>query len=188
MVERRQGLIVQLTEGDGLFYRMNLFYDLGRLCEIRLAYALAEELAPQRVTALAVSPGYMRTEAILDHFGVTEANWRDARNKDPYWQASETPFFVGRAVVALATDLQVREKSGGVYSSWRLAREYGFTDIDGSRPDLGQQLGEFPFGPPRTGLQWTLSHVSGAKRGRQRSNEGATSRGRAKASGTRPKH
>jgi NAD(P)-dependent dehydrogenase (short-subunit alcohol dehydrogenase family) len=166
LAEHRGGLIVQVTEGDGLFYRMNLFYDLGRMCEIRLAYALAEELAARGVTALALTPGYMRTEAILDHFGVTEANWRDAGNKDPYWLASETPFLVGRAVVALATDRYVFQKSGGLYSSWGLAREYGFTDVDGSRPDLGQQLSEFPFGPPRTGLQWTLSRLAESARPR----------------------
>jgi NAD(P)-dependent dehydrogenase (short-subunit alcohol dehydrogenase family) len=166
LIERRGGLIVQLTEGDRLFYRMNLFYDLGRLSEIRLVYALAEELAPRRVTALALTPGYMRTEAILDHFGVTEANWRQARNRDPFWQSSETPFFVGRAIVALATDRRMFQKSGGVYSSWGLAREYGFTDIDGSRPDLGQQMKEFPFGPPRSGLQWKLERLSEPKRAR----------------------
>jgi hypothetical protein len=111
----------------------------------------------------------MRTEAILDHFGVTEANWREGGKKDPHWLASETPCFVGRAVVALATDPHVLKKSGGVYSTWGLAREYGFTDIDGTRPDLGQQFSEFPFGPPRTGVQWTLSRLSeseGVKRRR----------------------
>jgi NAD(P)-dependent dehydrogenase (short-subunit alcohol dehydrogenase family) len=172
MVERRAGLIVQLTEGDALFYRMNLFYDLGRIAEIRLAYALAEELAPSRVTALAVTPGFLRTEAMLDHFGVTEANWREGARKDPNFIASETPFFVGRAIVALATDPRVREKSGGIYSSWGLAREYGFTDVDGSRPDFGkhadEHFGEFPFGPPRSGFQWTLSRLAEAEGTRRR--------------------
>jgi NAD(P)-dependent dehydrogenase (short-subunit alcohol dehydrogenase family) len=168
LIEHRGGLVVQITEGDGLFYRMNLFYDLGRMSEIRLAHALAEELAPHGATALALTPGYMRTEAILDHFGVTEANWRKGGKKDPHWLASETPFFVGRAVVALATDRHVFKKSGGLYSSWGLMREYGFTDVDGSRPDLGQQFSEFPFGPPRTGLVWTLSRLPEAKPARGR--------------------
>jgi NAD(P)-dependent dehydrogenase (short-subunit alcohol dehydrogenase family) len=159
MVARRSGLIVQLTEGDALFYRHNLFYDLGRVAEIRLAYALAEELAPHGVTALALTPGYMRTEAILDHFGVTEANWRDGVKQDPVFAVSETPCFVGRAVLALATDPDVARKSGGLYSSWALADEYGFTDVDGARPNLGQRF-EPPGGPPRTPFHWQLSRAS----------------------------
>jgi len=150
MIERGAGLIVQLTDGDGLFYRQNLFYDLGRLAEIRLAYALAEELAPRGITALALTPGYMRTEAILGGLGLTESNWREGIRHDPSFAASETPCFVGRAVVALATDPNVAGKAGGLYSSWGLAREYGFTDLDGSQPDLG----EVPNGRPRTGVTW----------------------------------
>jgi NAD(P)-dependent dehydrogenase (short-subunit alcohol dehydrogenase family) len=165
MVERRSGLIVQLTEGDALFYRMNLFYDLGRVSEMRLAYALAEELAPYGVTALALTPGYLRSEAMLEHFGVSEANWREGARKDPTFIASETPFFVGRAVAALAADPHVLKKSGGVYSSWGLAREFGFTDVDGSRPDFkkyaDENLGEFPLGRPRTAFRWTLSCEGG---------------------------
>jgi NAD(P)-dependent dehydrogenase (short-subunit alcohol dehydrogenase family) len=163
MVERRSGLIVQLTEGDTLIYRMNLFYDLGRISEIRLAHAMAEELAPHRVTALAVTPGFLRSEAMLEHFGVTEANWREGAKKDANFIASETPFFVGRAIAALAADPRIQEKSGGVYSSWGLAREYGFTDIDGSRPNFGkhaeEHFGQFPFGPPRTGFLWAVSRL-----------------------------
>jgi NAD(P)-dependent dehydrogenase (short-subunit alcohol dehydrogenase family) len=169
MVRRRSGLIVQLTEGDALFYRMNLFYDLGRVSEMRLAYALAEELAPHNITALALTPGYLRSEAMLEHFGVTEANWREGARKDPTFIASETPFLVGRAVVALAADPRVLEKSGGVYSSWGLAREYGFTDVDGSRPDLGryseEHLGEYPFGRPHTAVRWTLSRLADGEDG-----------------------
>jgi hypothetical protein len=116
------------------------------------------------VTALAVTPGFMRTEMVLDHFGVTEANWRDAGKKDPLFLSSETPFFVGRAIVALAADPRVHEKSGGLYSSWGLSREYGFTDIDGSQPDLGKQFEEHfngpPGGLPRTGFRWTISRIS----------------------------
>jgi len=160
MVERREGLIVQLTDGDALFYRMNLFYDLGRIAEIRLAYALAEELAPRGVTALALTPGYLRSEAMLDGFGVTEANWRDAVRKDPHFILSETPFLIGRAVVALATDPDVARRSGGLFSSWGLSEEYGFTDVDGTRPQERRHLtkhdGGPPGGPPRTPARWQL--------------------------------
>jgi NAD(P)-dependent dehydrogenase (short-subunit alcohol dehydrogenase family) len=169
MVEQRSGLIVQLTEGDALYYRQNLFYDLARVAEVRLAYAVAEELAPFGVTALAVTPGYLRSEAMLDHFGVTEANWKEAAKKDPNFLASETPFFVGRAVVALAADPRVADKSGGLYSSWGLAREYGLTDVDGSRPDLGALWAEQssgPFGPPNTGFRWAVSSFPREERAR----------------------
>ena len=163
MVKRKAGLIVQLTEGDSLYFRQNLFYDLGRIAEIRLAYALAEDLAPHGITALAVTPGYLRSEATLDTLGVTEANWRDAIKKDPNFIASETPCFVGRAVAALAADRNVARKAGGLFSSWALAEEYGFDDVDGARPNLGrhfaERYGEFPGGAPRTPTRWTLAHV-----------------------------
>jgi NAD(P)-dependent dehydrogenase (short-subunit alcohol dehydrogenase family) len=162
MVERRSGLIVQLTEGDTLDYRGNLFYDLGRLAEARLAFAMAEELAPHGVTALALTPGFLRSEAMLDHFGVTEANWREAARKYPDFIASETPLFVGRDVVALAADPRVSEKSGGLFSSWGLAREYGFRDSDGSQPDMGKRLAERAksVGATRTGFRWMVSRVA----------------------------
>jgi NAD(P)-dependent dehydrogenase (short-subunit alcohol dehydrogenase family) len=159
MVGQKSGLIVQLTEGDGLYYRQNLFYDLGRLTELRLAYALAEELAPHGVTVVALTPGYLRSEAVLDSHGVTEANWRDAIAKDPLFAESETPGYVGRAVVALATDINVQEKSGGLFSSWSLAKAYGFTDLDGRQPDLGgamEQAGGFG-GKPHTGRIWRVN-------------------------------
>jgi NAD(P)-dependent dehydrogenase (short-subunit alcohol dehydrogenase family) len=165
MVERGSGLIVQVTEGDALYYRMNLYYDLARLAEIRLAYAMAEELAPHGVTALAVTPGYLRAESTLEGFGVTEANWRDAIARDPNFAASETPCFIGRAVAALAADPHVARKAGGVYGSWTLAEEYGFTDVDGARPHFGRHLaehfGEAPGGPPRTPMRWRMTRVSG---------------------------
>src|SRR5262245_13330776 len=140
MIERRNGLIVEVGDGDTLGYRATLFYDLVKINVSRLAYAMAEDLAPHRVTALAITPGFMRTEMMLDHFGVTEANWREGANKDPNFIASETPFFVGRAIAALAADPDVIKKSGGLYSSWGLAKEYGFTDVDGSQPDIGAQI------------------------------------------------
>jgi hypothetical protein len=153
---RGSGLIVQVTESDQLSYRKNLFYDLVRTAELRLVFALTEELAAHGITVVAVSPGYLRSESTLDGFGVTEATWREAIEKDPHFAASETPAFVGRAVVALAGDPPVARRTGGVYGSWTLARKYGFTDLDGSRPDLGRQPGEFPFGPPRTRVRWRI--------------------------------
>jgi NAD(P)-dependent dehydrogenase (short-subunit alcohol dehydrogenase family) len=158
LIKGRRGLVVEITDGDTLHYRQTLFYDLIKITVNRLAYAMAEDLHRYGVAAVAVTPGFMRTEGILEHFGVTEANWRDGAKKDPLFLSSETPFFVGRAVAALAADPRVLEKSGGVYSSWGLAREYGFTDVDGSRPDLGKHFGEYPF-PLRTRVRWGLAQV-----------------------------
>jgi NAD(P)-dependent dehydrogenase (short-subunit alcohol dehydrogenase family) len=165
MVERKRGLIVEITDGDQIGYRASLFYDLVKLSTIRLAYAMAEELHRHGVASLALTPGFMRTEAILDHFGATEANWRDVAEQNPEAKgygfiASETPCFVGRAVVALAADPRVLEKSGGVYASWTLSEEYGFKDIDGSSPNCGRYFAEhFPHlvsGKTQTGFQWKL--------------------------------
>ena len=137
MVERSAGLIVEVTDGDTFGYRGNLFYDLAKNAVVRLAYAMAADLHGHGVTALAITPGFLRSEAVLDHFGVTEADWRDAIEKDEYFVESETPCYVGRAVAALAADPNVAAKSGGLFSSWGLAKEYGFADVDGRRPDWG---------------------------------------------------
>src|SRR6185369_1086891 len=104
MIEGGSGLIVEIGDGDTLDYRQTLFYDLVKISVNRLAYAMAEDLYSHNVTSLAVTPGFMRTEMVLDNFGVTEANWREVGKKDPFFRASETPFFVGRAIVALAAD------------------------------------------------------------------------------------
>lgn len=152
LIERRRtaspGLIVEIGDGDTLGYRGTLFYDLVKTTVNRLAYAMAQELHRHNVAAVAVSPGYMRTESMLEHFGVTEANWRDGVKKDPNFIASETPFFVGRAIAALAADPNVMEKTGGLFGSWTLADQYGFTDIDGNRPHIGrhfeQSYGRWP--------------------------------------------
>lgn len=160
LVENRCGLIVEITEGDALYYRGSLFYDLVKLSTIRLAYAMAEELHQHNIAAIALTPGFMRTEWMLDHFGVSEANWRDGAQRDPNFIASETPCFVGRAVVALAADPRVMDKTGGVYGSWTLSDEYGFTDLDGSRPHLGRHFEEhfnpLPWEPPKTGVRWKI--------------------------------
>ncbi len=141
-----RGLIVEITDGDAWWYRGNLFHDLAKTSVIRLAFAMAEELRPRGVASLAVTPGFLRSEAMLDHFGVTEETWREGAKKDPHFLFSETPAFVGRAVAALAADPRVLEKSGRVFASWTLAREYGFTDLDGSRPDWGAHFLD-AFGP-----------------------------------------
>jgi NAD(P)-dependent dehydrogenase (short-subunit alcohol dehydrogenase family) len=137
MVAARRGLIVEITDGDTLDYRGNFFYDLAKTSVIRLAFVMAQELRPYNVTALALTPGFLRSEAMLDYFGVSEANWRTGAEKDPHFIASESPYFVGRAVAALAADPAVAQKSGRALSSWALAHEYGFSDLDGSRPDWG---------------------------------------------------
>src|SRR5260370_26711609 len=139
-------------------YRVTLFYDLIKISVSGFAYAMAEELHKHRVAAVAVTPGYMRTEGILEHFGVTEANWREGGKKDPNFLHSETPFFVGRAIAALASDPKVLEKSGGLFSSWGLAKEYGFTDLDGSQPDWGEMYSSLPdWLKPNTRYRWTLA-------------------------------
>jgi NAD(P)-dependent dehydrogenase (short-subunit alcohol dehydrogenase family) len=135
MVARRQGLIIEVTDGDTLNYRGNLYYDLAKVSTMRLGLALAEELKPHGVTALSLTPGFLRSEAVLDHFDVTEAHWRDGVSQDPYFEGSETPTFIGRAVVALATDPQVAQKAGKTLATWHLAKEYDFDDVDGRRPD-----------------------------------------------------
>jgi NAD(P)-dependent dehydrogenase (short-subunit alcohol dehydrogenase family) len=142
LVARRAGLIVEVTDGDRFDYRGNLFYDLAKISAIRIAFALAQELRPHQVTALALTPGYLRSEAMLDGFGVGEANWRDATKKDPHFSESETPFYIGRAVVALASDPRVHERTGQALAVWNLAQEYGFRDVDGRQPNWGRYFAE----------------------------------------------
>jgi len=160
---RRRGrpLVVEVTDGPALYYRGSLFYDLAAALRARLAYAIAEELAQAGITALAVTPGYLRTEVALDAHGVTEANWRDVANRDPGWLGSESPHLIGRGIAALAADPHSARFAGGLYGSWVLAHEYGVTEDDGSRPDFGhhfkQTYGESPA-PHRTGARWRISH------------------------------
>jgi len=158
LLEAERGLLVEITDGDSFGYRGNVLYDLVKMAVIRLAFDLSRELRGTRVTALAVTPGFLRSEAMLDHFGVEESNWRDAIEKVPDYVASETPFFVGRAVAALAADPDVGAKAGRVWSSWVLSREYGFTDIDGARPDWGayfeQKYGASPVADEAAYASW----------------------------------
>jgi NAD(P)-dependent dehydrogenase (short-subunit alcohol dehydrogenase family) len=136
MVEADRGLIVEVIDGHFAGYRGHILYDLTKAGLARLAYGMAMELARTGVTALSVSPGFLRSEAVLEHFGVTEATWRDAVAKDPYFAESETPALVGRAVAVLAADPEVKRKAGLIHFAADLAREYGFTDVDGRTPDF----------------------------------------------------
>jgi NAD(P)-dependent dehydrogenase (short-subunit alcohol dehydrogenase family) len=142
----RNGLIVEVTDGAGLYYRGNAFYDLAKSTVSRIAFMLAEELRGLPVAAIAVSPGFLRSEAMLDHFGVREASWRDAVAKDPNFAFSETPRYVGRAIAALAADPNVTGKSGRGFGSWELQSEYGFSDVDGAQPNWGKHAAECGFG------------------------------------------
>ncbi len=146
LLKQNSGLIIEITDGDTLDYRGNFFYDIAKTTVIRLAVALAEELRPHGITALALTPGFLRSEAMLAHFGVTEANWRDGAQKDPHFIASETPCFVGRAVAALAADANIFEKTGRAFSSWGLSDEYGYTDINGEHPHWGRYFAEHVVG------------------------------------------
>lgn len=136
----RKGLLVEVTDGDSYAYRGHLIYDLVKTAVIRLAYGLAHELRPHGVAAVAVTPGFLRSEAMLEHFGVTEATWRDAARRDPNFIESETPLFVGRAVASLAADPDVMRRSGRVHASWTLSDDYGFPDADGARPHWGRHF------------------------------------------------
>jgi len=147
MLGRRRGIIFEITDGDAFYYRGNLFYDLVKISVIRLAFAMARELRKREIVSVALTPGFLRSERVLDHFKVSEANWREAGKKNKNsadqndaadFMMSESPRFVGRAVVALATDPKAKKKNGRVFSSWRLAREYKFTDLNGTRPDWGR--------------------------------------------------
>jgi NAD(P)-dependent dehydrogenase (short-subunit alcohol dehydrogenase family) len=141
MVRQGGGLIVEVSDGHHDGYRGHLAYDLAKTAVNRLGYAMAWDLKDTGVTALALCPGFLRSEAVLDHFGVSEANWRDAVAQDPFFAESETPCFVGRAVVALAADPDVGHKAGAVLFAADLADAYGFTDIDGRRPAFHAMFG-----------------------------------------------
>lgn len=137
---RTGGLVVEITDGDAYFYRGNFFYDFVKTAVIRMAFALSQELKGRGITALAVTPGFLRSEWMLDHLGVTEANWRDAAKKVKSFIASETPLFAGRGIAALAADSNVATKNGRVFASWDLGEEYGITDADGTRPHFVRWL------------------------------------------------
>jgi NAD(P)-dependent dehydrogenase (short-subunit alcohol dehydrogenase family) len=140
MVEQDRGLIVEVTDGNIFGYRGSLWYDLVKMSVIRMAFGMSRDLRRTKVTALALTPGFLRSEEMLEAFGVTEANWRDGAKVEPDFICSESPFFVGRAVAALAADPNVGSKAGRVFASWDLAREYGFTDVDGTQPHWAEHF------------------------------------------------
>lgn len=135
---KKSGLIVEIGDGDSYTYRGNVFYDLIKTTVMRQAFAMAYELRRKNVAAIALTPGFLRSEIMLERFGVTEANWREGIKKDPNYAASETPLYAGRAIAALAADANIMKKSGRVFSSWGLSDEYGFCDADGRRPHWGR--------------------------------------------------
>jgi NAD(P)-dependent dehydrogenase (short-subunit alcohol dehydrogenase family) len=147
LIRRPGGLVVEMTDGtleyNAANYRLSSFYDLAKTAIIRLAFAQGHELGPHGCTAVALTPGWMRSEMMLDIYEVTEETWREATVGSPHFVAiSESPRFVGRAVAALAGDPDVRRRNGASFSSGGLAREYGFTDVDGSRPDCWRYMVE----------------------------------------------
>ncbi|MGW0969158.1 SDR family oxidoreductase [Streptomyces sp. NPDC002516] len=146
LLRRPGGLVVEMTDGTAEYnrdtYRVSFFYDLAKSSVLRMAFALGHELGPRGATAVALTPGWMRSEIMLETFGVTEENWHDAEKHEPHFAISETPFYVGRAVAALAADPERARWNGQSLSSGQLARVYGFTDRDGSRPDAWRYLVE----------------------------------------------
>ncbi|MDR6549871.1 SDR family oxidoreductase [Paenibacillus qinlingensis] len=146
LVRNKNGLVIEITDGTAEYndtnYRLSLFYDLAKSSVIRMAKSLSHELAPHGCTAIAVTPGWMRSEIMLEHFEVTEENWRDATEKEPHFIISESPRFVGRAIAALAGDPEVARWNGHSMSSGSISQVYGFKDVDGSQPDCWRYLVE----------------------------------------------
>jgi NAD(P)-dependent dehydrogenase (short-subunit alcohol dehydrogenase family) len=146
VIERPGGLLVEVTDGTADYnadhYRISPFYDLAKVAINRLGWAHAKDLAPHGATAVSLTPGWLRSEMMLEHYGVSEANWRDATVKEPDFAISETPRYVGRAVAALAADPERARWNGQSLSSGQLAQVYGFTDLDGSRPDAWRYITE----------------------------------------------
>jgi NAD(P)-dependent dehydrogenase (short-subunit alcohol dehydrogenase family) len=134
------GFIVEVGDGDSYVYRGHLIFDMVKTTVIRLAFAMARELRRKNVAAIALTPGFLRSEVMLERFGVTAANWRDAVKKNPDYAVSETPLYAGRAVATLAADPDIMKKSGRVFSTWGLSDEYAFTDADGNRPHWGRHF------------------------------------------------
>lgn len=146
LIKNEGGLVIEMTDGTKEYnnenYRLPMFYDLAKSSVIRIAEGLAHELEQHHCTAVSLTPGWMRSEIMLDHYGVKEENWRNATEKEPHFVISETPRYVGRAVAALAGDPEVSRWNGQSMSSGKLAQVYGFTDLDGSQPDCWRYLVE----------------------------------------------
>jgi NAD(P)-dependent dehydrogenase (short-subunit alcohol dehydrogenase family) len=168
LIKAPGGLVVEVTDGTDAYnaanYRVSFFFDLAKASVNRMAFALAHELRPYNATAVSLTPGWLRSEAMLEAFGVTESNWRDATKKMPHFAISESPAFVGRAVAALAQDPDVSRWNGKSLSSGQLAKIYGFTDLDGSQPDAWRYVTEVQdAGKPAdvTGYRWRSRRPSG---------------------------
>ncbi|RVD15265.1 MAG: SDR family NAD(P)-dependent oxidoreductase [Mesorhizobium sp.] len=146
LIERPGGLLIEVTDGTAEYnadhYRLSPFYDLAKVAVTRMAWAHAQDLAKHDATSVSLTPGWLRSEMMLEAFGVSEGNWRDATAEVPHFVISETPRFVGRAVAALAADPDRSRWNGQSLSSGGLAQVYGFTDLDGSRPDAWRYVPE----------------------------------------------
>jgi NAD(P)-dependent dehydrogenase (short-subunit alcohol dehydrogenase family) len=151
MMPAKRGLIVEVTESDIIGGGGNPMAQAVKMAQKVLPLFWAAELAPHNITVVALTPGFLRSESVLDYFGVTEDNWREAGKKDSNFLQSESPLYVGRAVAALAADAQVQKRTGMLLSSWELARDYGLTDYDGRRPDWGRHKIDFSVLP----AEWT---------------------------------
>jgi NAD(P)-dependent dehydrogenase (short-subunit alcohol dehydrogenase family) len=147
MMRAGRGLIVEVTENDLLLAGGNVVTQLVKSGQKLLATIMASELRPHGVAAVAVTPGFLRSERMLEHFGVTEENWRDGGARDSNFLESESPLFVGRGIAALAADPAVMKRSGHLLSSWELGRDYQLTDVDGRRPDWGAKDVDFSVVP-----------------------------------------
>lgn len=149
LVRRGTGLVIEITDGDDMFndrYRGSMFYDMIKVAITRLGKMLSDELQPHGVTSVALTPGFLRSEAMLEHFGIAEENWRDGIAKDKWFAIAETPHYIGRAVVALAADPDVARWAGQALSAGVLAKHYGFTDLDGSQPEASRFFADAYFG------------------------------------------
>jgi len=174
MMPAKRGLIVEVTENDIIGGGANPIAHAAKIAQKLLPLQWATELSPYGITVLAITPGFLRSETMLEHFGVSESTWRDGGKKDANFLGSESPLFVGRAVAALAADPKVQRRTGSLLSSWELSREYGFTDHDGARPDWGRHTIDFSAFPAewldlfRTGtdleIKWLTTVAARAKR------------------------
>ena len=174
MMPARRGLIAIVTENDIIGAAANPIAHVVKVAQKLLPLLWATELAPHRIAVVAITPGFLRSESVLQYFGVSEDTWREAGKKDSNFLQSESPLFVGRAIAALAADRKVLGRTGMLFSSWELAREYGFTDYDGRRPDWGRHTIDFSVLPPawidlfRTGtdleLKWLTTLAARTRR------------------------
>ncbi|MCA0970669.1 SDR family NAD(P)-dependent oxidoreductase [Halobacillus litoralis] len=142
MKKNKSGLIIEITDGTDYNYRQNFYYSLAKVSNIHMAKAMAEDLKDYSITAVALTPGFLRSEAMLEYFGVTEENWKEGVNVDPHFIASETPFYIGEAVKHLAMDEDVHRFNGRTLSTWELSEVYDFKDADGTQPHWGNYFKE----------------------------------------------